>query len=253
MTELNVDQLCVRVGATSLVDQVSFEVKGGQFAVLLGPNGAGKTSLLRAIMGAIPAYSGSVHIDGRDVATLDRLARARHLSYLPQQRSLAWPLPVREVVALGRYCHGLRGNTPSPDDERAIQRALEAADLSALAQRATNTLSGGELARVHCARALCAEAPLLIADEPTAALDLRHAFSMMDVLREFTNRGGAVLVVLHDLVLAARYATHLYWMRDGHLVAQGTVDETLTEARCAEVYGIRARIEGRSLTIDGPL
>lgn len=253
MTELRVDKLSVTVGDATLVDEVSLSIKGGQFAVLLGPNGAGKTTLLRAMIGGVKMTSGSVHLDGKAVPGLDRMERARRLSYLPQQRSLAWPLPVRDVVALGRYCHGLRGSRPSPDDERAIQRALVATDLVELAERPTNTLSGGELARVHCARALCAEAPLLIADEPTAALDLRHAFAMMDVLRDFAAQGGAVLVVLHDLALAARYATHLFWMKNACLVAGGTLEETLTEARCAEVYGVRTTIRGRSLSVDGPV
>ncbi|MEO1080360.1 MAG: ABC transporter ATP-binding protein [Pseudomonadota bacterium] len=253
MASLRVAGLTVRAGETVLVSDANFELRPGQFVALLGPNGAGKSTLIRASMGLIAADRGEASIDGRATSSLGSSERARTLSYLPQQRSLAWPLPVRDVVALGRYCHGLRGTQPRCADREAIDRAMTATDLHSLASRRTDTLSGGELARVHCARALSTESPIMIADEPTAALDLPHAFLMMDVLKSFVDDGGAALVVLHDLPLAARYASHLLWMCDGRIVADGPIDTTLTEELCAEVYGIRATIDGRRLTIEGPL
>ncbi len=252
MAELVVENLTVRVGTTALVENADYSLRPGQFVALLGPNGAGKSTLVRASLGLTASVSGGARVDGRDTRSLNHGERARLLSYLPQQRSLAWPLRVRDVVALGRYSHGMRGARPGGTDRAAIDRALSATDLLELADRRSDTLSGGELARVHCARALCAEAPIVIADEPTAALDLPHAFRMMDVLQAFVKEGGAALVVLHDLALAARYASHLLWMRDSRIVAQGPAHETLTAELCADVYGVRATVDGRRLIIEGP-
>ena len=139
------------------------------------------------------------------------------------------------------------------EDRDAIDDALRACDLTDLADRSVDTLSGGEMARVHCARALSTRAPLLIADEPNAALDPRHAFELMEILHRYALDGGGVMVILHDLALAARYANKVIWMKDGRIVAQGSAEAMLTEALCADVYGVRTRIEGKHVELLGPL
>ena len=249
MSDLSVDQLSYRVGDRVLVNRASFQIRAGDFVALLGPNGAGKTSLVNAAMGFLPIDSGQATLGGRDCASLSPTERARNIAYLPQQRDVAWPLTVRDVVAIGRYSYGTGLGFESDDDRRAIDKALEACDLRSLAGRRVDTLSGGEASRVHCARALCAGAPLLIADEPTAALDPRHAFELMDIFKAYVASGGAVLVILHDLALAARYVDKLLWMKDGEIVASGPVESTLSENLCAEVYGVRARIHDRSVEL----
>lgn len=242
MTELNLHSLSVTVANRRLVNAVSLSLRSGELLVMLGPNGAGKTSLLRAALGLQACSNGRSLLDGRPLAQLPASERARRIAYLPQQRPLAWPSPVRDVVALGRYAHGVPLGGLRGADRAAVDAAIEACDLQSLSQRSCATLSGGELARVHCARALAAQTPLLIADEPVAALDPRHQFRIMDLLRGYVDRGGGALVVLHDLNLAARYADQLLWLHQGRLCAQGTVAETLTPDRLAQIYQIDAEV-----------
>jgi iron complex transport system ATP-binding protein len=168
--------------------------------------------------------------------------RARYVSYLPQRRPLAWPNKVHDIVALGRFAHGAALGRLGPEDAQAVREAIAACDLETLATRDADTLSGGEIARVHFARALAARAPLLIADEPTAALDPMHQLGIANLLRQFVDGGGGALVVLHDVGLAARFADRLIWMRDGRIVADGTPTGTLSAELMHQVYGVRAHV-----------
>lgn len=244
-----------RVAGRTVIAGAGFALAPGSLVALLGPNGAGKSSLVRLALGLLPGATGDVMIDDMPVRGLGPADRARRIAYLPQQRPLAWPARVRDVVALGRFAHGGALGRLGAADAEAVDRALAACDVAHLGDRAADTLSGGEMARVHLARALAAEAPLVIADEPIAALDPRHQHDVMALFRAFADRGGGALVVLHDLALAARYADRLIWMRDGAIVADGPVTETLTEARIADVYGVRARIvagpSGPGVTVEG--
>ena len=253
MTELTATNVSVQVKQSKLVDQASFTLKPGELTALLGPNGAGKTSLIRASLGLVDLSAGSVELNGQDIAQLDAAARARQLAYLPQIRPLAWPNLVRDVVALGRFSHGMTLGRLGERDADAVDRAIEACDLTHLADRHADTLSGGELARMHCARAFAAETPLLIADEPIAALDPRHQFRILDLIKDYVSNGGGALVVIHDIALAARYAHRLIWMKEGRVLADGTVEETLAAERIEAVYGIKARIDGKRVEMDGPV
>jgi iron complex transport system ATP-binding protein len=253
MTELVARQLSVRVGGQALLSDASFSLQAGELVALLGPNGAGKTSLVRAALGQLATTSGNVTLGGDDIGRLSPMEHARRVSYLPQMRSLAWPISVRDVVALGRYSHGASLGRLGAGDAQAVDRALAACNLEDFAGRSCDTLSGGELARVHCARAFSAEAPLLVADEPMAALDPRHQFCIMDLVADFVRRGGGALVVVHDIGLAARYATRLMWMRDGRIVVDGTPAATLTASCIQQVYGVRARVNGLEVSIEGPV
>ncbi len=251
--KLQAQDMTVEAGGATLVEAASFRLQAGELVALLGPNGAGKTSLLRGAIGLVPRSAGWARIDGEDTARMPPRRRARRLAYLPQNRPLAWPNPVRDVVALGRFSHGAALGRLRGVDRQAVEHALAACDLERLTERSTATLSGGELARVHCARAFAAEAPLLIADEPTAELDPYHQFRVMNLIRTFVNDGGGALVVLHDVVLARRYADRFIWMKDGRIVADGSPAATLSAARLGEIYGVRARVEGDRVEIEGPL
>jgi iron complex transport system ATP-binding protein len=224
----------------------------GELVALIGPNGAGKTTLLRAGLGLLALDGGSVRLDGADPRTMAAPDRARRIAYLPQSRPLAWPLKVASVVALGRFAHGAPLQTLKGEDAAAVAEALAACRLEGLAHRGTDTLSGGELARVHVARALAARAPLLFADEPTAALDPLHAFETMTILQAFCARGGGALVTLHDLSLAARFADRIVLLHEGRVLAGGPPADVLTPALLAEAYGVRAAIDGGHVRIEGP-
>ncbi|MCZ4296491.1 ABC transporter ATP-binding protein [Henriciella marina] len=253
MTELIAEKLSVHAGQTALVTEADFRVGAGEFVALIGPNGAGKTSLLRASLGLEKASGGLASIDDENSAELAPMERARRVAYLPQQRPLAWPNTVRDVVALGRYAYGAAPGRLGAQDADAVERALTKTGLEKLAYRQTDTLSGGELARVHFARALASEAGLLVADEPVAALDPRHQFRIMDIIQQYIAAGGGALVVLHDLSLAARYASRMIWMKDTRIVADGPVEDTLTANRMAEVFSVRAKVEGRAIEIEGAI
>lgn len=252
MTKLIASNLSYSVKTATLVADASFQLEPGEFVVLLGPNGAGKTSLIRASLGLAPLSRGSATLGGEETMRLSPAARAKSVAYLPQIRPLAWPNTVRDIVSLGRFSHGAALGRLKGEDAEAVDRAIAACDLSDFAQRQADTLSGGELARMHCARAFAAEAPLLIADEPTAALDPRHQFRILDLIADFVASGGGALVILHDIEMAARYASRLIWMKDGRILADGSPAETLTADRLAEVYGVKAQVDGLRVEMSGP-
>lgn len=243
MTELAATDVYVRAGDAVLVDRVSLSVRPAELVAILGPNGAGKTTLLRRMVGLADPDAGSVTLDGRDCAGLSPIERAKLISYLPQRRPLAWPNKVHDIVALGRFAHGAALGRLSVDDSRAVDEALASCDLAHLADRGADTLSGGEIARVHFARAIAGRTPLLVADEPVAALDPRHHLRIARLLRDFVDNGGGALVVLHDVPLAVRFADRLVWMRDGKVLAEGSPDDTLTPEIMEDVYGVRARVD----------
>lgn len=253
MTSLIAKSLSLSADDKSLVHEASFELSQGELLVVLGPNGAGKTSLIRGLLGLLKGTSGSATLDGQQTLDLAPAERARSVAYLPQIRPLAWPNQVRDIVALGRFSHGASLGRLSKTDAEAVDRAIAACDLGHLAKRSADTLSGGELARVHCARAIAAQAPLLIADEPTAALDPRHQFRILDLIKTYVEDGGGALLVLHDIELAARYATRLIWMKDGRILADGSPEDTLTTERLADVYGISARVDAGRIFMEGAL
>lgn len=256
MNELSVREISITRGASGIVRGASMNLKSGELVVLLGPNGAGKTSLLRAALGLIEADGGEAKLDGVDVTTLSPSERARRISYLPQARPLTWPACVRDVVALGRFAHGAPPGRLVGVDAEAVDEVMQSCGLADLADRSTATLSGGELARVHFARAFAARTPLLIADEPVAALDPLHQHQILRLLRAYVDDGGGALCVLHDINLAAQYADRLVWMKAGEIVADGSVRETVTPERLAEIYGVDAKVTdhgaGLSVAISGP-
>lgn len=242
---LQVSEASLAVKGAVLLDRASLSLAPGELVVLLGPNGAGKTSLLRVALGLTAPDNGSALLRGEPAASLSSRDRARAVTYLPQMRDLAWPMRVRDVVALGRFAYGAAPERLGPADAEAVAQALAACDLDPLADRATDTLSGGELARVHIARALASQAPLMLADEPVASLDPRHQHSVMRLIRGFVDRGGGALVVLHDLDLAALHADRLVWMADGRTVASGSVADTMTPHWIAAIYGVQAAVVER--------
>ena len=253
MTKLIAKDITVKADIISLVETASFTLSPGECVAVLGPNGAGKTTLLRAALGLQKLTSGTALIGGADTHSLSALARAQHIAYLPQTRPLAWPNQVKDLVALGRFSHGANLGRLKGKDLIAVNDAMAACDITHLAARSADTLSGGELARMHCARAFAAQAPLLIADEPVAALDPRHQFRVMDLIKDYVKKGGGALVVLHDISLAAKYADRIIWMKGGKIIADGPPHETLSEKRLADIYGIRASVKGDTVNIDGAL
>ncbi len=227
MAELIVSGVSVTIGAASLVEDASLRLGSGELVAVIGENGAGKSSLLRAIIGYQRGTIGTATVDGRGIDAMTATQRARAIGWLPQSVPLAWPIRVRDAVALGRFAYGGLPGRLSREDDAIVEQALADCDLLALAERSTATLSGGEVARVHLARCIATQAQLLLADEPVAALDPRHRIEVMTMLRAMTRDGAGALVVLHDLGLAARFADRIVAMKGGRIVAEGTVAQMI--------------------------
>lgn len=219
------------------VDDVSLDVGAGAFTAIVGPNGSGKTTLLRALLGQAAPEAGRVELWGRAATAWPRRDLARRVGVVVQREEPVFPLRVREAVALGRYAHLGRWEGFGAADHEAVDRALGRADALELADRWTPTLSGGEWQRVRLARALAQEPDLLVLDEPTASLDVRHEMELFElVAQEVRARRLAALVVTHHVNLAARFADHLLVMRDGRAAALGPPAAVFTRALLEEVF-----------------
>ena len=242
MTDVCVSNLSYEIEGQEILSDISMTIAPGKLVVLLGSNGSGKSTLMKCVLGLLAPTSGSVTIDGVNIQSLNAIDKARRLSYLPQRRPMAWPITVRDVVALGRFAYGASVGKLRGPDERAVEEALSTCELVHLKHRRIDTLSGGETTRVHCARTFAAEAPLLFADEPTTALDPRHQLDIMQRLRSYVSDEQGAFVVAHEPALAARFADTLVWMKAGRIIATGSPAETLTSELLAKTYGIRARV-----------
>jgi iron complex transport system ATP-binding protein len=237
---LSAQGLNVKLTGRLVLNDISLALSSGHLVALVGPNGAGKTTLLRALAGLVASH-GAVHVGGDALSSLTLRERARRFAYLPQGHIMYWPLPARDIVALGRYPHGATDPARlTPDDTEAVRRAMQATDVMEFSERRVTELSGGERSRVALARVLAVEAPVILADEPTASLDPRHQIDVMKSLRIAADQGTLVIVVTHDLGLAARFADTVLVLSDGRLVSQGAPAEALSEQVVADVFRISA-------------
>lgn len=238
--KLEVRDITVRVGDKVLVSNASFSVASGELVGLIGPNGAGKSTLLKAVIGVRPRDAGEVMVDGQPMSSFSSRERAKRLAYLPQERRIEWRLPARDVVMLGRYPHHSGFGGPTEVDRNVVDGVLARADAAAIQGLPATVLSAGEKARVLLARALAVQAPILIADEPITALDPYHQLQVMEILREEAKAGRAILVVLHDLMLASRFMDRLVLMSEGAIIASGKPADVLSDERLRTVYRVDA-------------
>jgi len=229
-----VEGLHVRLGSREVLSGVDVVARAGEVLALVGPNGAGKSTLLGAIAADLPAAAGVVRIHGRAAGEWAAGELALRRAVLPQAASLSFPFAVEEVVRMGRAPWA--GTEREDEDDVAVAEAMGAAEVAEFAGRPFSALSGGERARVALARVLAQRAPLLLLDEPTAALDLRHQELVLRVCRERARAGDAVVVVLHDLGLAAAYAHRVAILSAGRVVADGTPEGVFEERLLSDVY-----------------
>lgn len=235
---LEARELAVRIGAATLLDNVSFDVTYGSLRAVVGPNGAGKSTLIKSLLGLVP-HTGRVLVDGSELAQLSAADRARTIAYVPQRSSLATGIPVRDVVAQARYAYRSRFGLTDPNDA-AVTRAIEQTGLEPFARRAYDTLSGGEQRRVLIARALATGAKVLLFDEPTAGLDIAYALRFFELTRGLKAGGYAIVCVLHDLAEAKRHADRVLLLSAGRTVADGPAADVLSEANIVKVYGVHS-------------
>ena len=236
---LQASGIAVRIGRQALVENVHLTLPVGSMTVLLGPNGAGKTTLLRVLAGVLMPTTGDVYLDGKRVQQMGRSAVARRCAYLPQHTGATFDICAEDVVALGRYPHVGPWRAFSRRDYDAIHRAMERVGVSALRRRALPTLSGGERQRVLIARALAQEAPVLLLDEPSAALDIGRQMELMALLADLHAEGRTILAALHDLRLAMEFFPRAILLHAGRLVAEGATAALLVGSHVEMAYGVR--------------
>jgi iron complex transport system ATP-binding protein len=244
MSILDASQISVRRGRRIILDQVSLHAESGEFVAVIGANGAGKSTLLSVLAGLLKADAGLVALDGLSIHSLPGLKLARRRAYLPQNPRCEWPIAVERLVALGLTpALPAFGGLP-PSFEPLITQALEACDLIDHREQPATTLSGGELARAMLARALVGNPDVLIVDEPIAGLDPKHALDTARRLQALAKGGKLVIAAIHDLTLAARYATRIFALGNGTVQGDGPTQTTLTPALIRSAFDVDACVCG---------
>ncbi len=246
---LRAQDVSVSLGGRDILSHVSLAFAPGQVTAIVGPNGAGKSTLLTSLVGLRAPGHGQVVLEGSAILAMSARERARRIAYLPQTPEIAWGLDVRTFVRLGRTAHtGVFGESAA--DAFAVDAALASTGLSGFAARDIRTLSGGERARAHIARALAGEPDWLVADEPLTGLDLGHQLDAADLLKGAAARGMGVVVSVHDLGFAVRAADRIVVMMEGQILSDGAPAEALTAEVLAKAYAVDAHwVAGQS----GPL
>lgn len=243
MSELRTEDLQVGYGELVVLDGVTLQVPSGKITALVGRNGCGKSTLLKTMARILKPSRGKVYLDGEEVLAMSTREVARKLAILPQSPSAPSSMTVRGLVELGRYPHQNLLGQKTAEDVRAVGWALEVTGLEELALRHLSELSGGQRQRAWIAMALAQGTELLLLDEPTTYLDMAHQLEVLELLRRLnTQEGKTVVMVVHDLNHATRYADHMVAVLDGRVVSEGPPGELLTPDFFVEVFGVRARV-----------
>ncbi|WP_435553174.1 heme ABC transporter ATP-binding protein, partial [Natrinema sp. CGMCC1.2065] len=245
---ISITDCSLSFGDLAVLENVSLTIEPGEFVGFVGPNGAGKTTLLRLISGALAPDSGSIAIDGTDVHGLSSRASSRLVSVVPQDTTLSFSFPVRDVVEMGRHPHRSRFSSATPADRAAVERALERTRTAELADRPIDEVSGGQRQRVVLARAIAQETPVMLLDEPTASLDINHQVETLELVRELVAEGRTVVAAIHDLELAARYCDRLVLLADGRVAADGPPSSVLTREALADSFDANAVVTPSPVT-----
>jgi iron complex transport system ATP-binding protein len=241
---LSIDKITVRYGPSEVLRDISFTLREGEIVALLGPNGSGKTTLIKGLNGTLPTAAGQIVLHGQPLGSYSRRQIARRIAVVAQENETKFPVTVLEFVLSGRFARGTAFGWESAEDIAVADKALRECDLADLGSRLMNELSGGERQRVVLARAIAAEAKVLMLDEPTANLDLAHQALMFRLVRERCDREGyAAIVITHDLNLAAAFANKVLMLRTGRIFAAGPPDEVLTESNIRAVFGVHALLD----------
>jgi len=226
----------------NIIHQLTLTLTPGHITALVGPNGCGKSTLLRGLSRLLKPAHGAVYLDGQDIHAMKAKDLARQLGILPQAPTAPEGLTVHELVAQGRYPHQNWFQQWSGDDERIVAEALEQTNLTLFADRPVDTLSGGQRQRAWIAMALAQQTNVLLLDEPTTYLDLAHQIDVLDLLAELNEQGRTIVMVLHDLNQAARYADTMVALRGGQIIVQGTPQQVMTSENLKQVFGLNAHI-----------
>ncbi|MEM9131970.1 MAG: ABC transporter ATP-binding protein [Actinomycetota bacterium] len=253
MPTLEAQRLTLGYGPVTVIDDLSVDVPPGEITAVIGANGCGKSTLLRALARLLRPSGGAVLLDGKEIHRYPSKKVAQRLGLLPQSPRAPDGISVADLARRGRYPHQKLFEQWSADDEQAVQRAIELTGTQELAARPIDELSGGQRQRAWIAMTLAQETPMLLLDEPTTFLDIAHQVEVLDLLRRLNRtEGRTVVMVLHDLNHACRYATHLVALADGVIAAQGRPVEVITPELVSEVFGLDVVVIDDPVT-GGPL
>lgn len=238
---LRAESLISGYGGRTIINGVDLILPAGRISVIVGANACGKSTLLKTLSRLLPAQNGHVLLDGKRIDQLPSKELARTMGLLPQQPIAPEGIAVADLVGRGRHPHQKLFRSWTAEDDRAVAEALIATGVVELAERPVDELSGGQRQRVWIAMALAQETDILLLDEPTTFLDVAHQIEVLDLLTDLNrSRGTTIAMVLHDINLAARYADHLFAVRNGEMIASGPPQETVTTELVAEVFGLDA-------------
>ena len=239
---LHAEKIELRYADRTIVDKLTLEIPDGGFTVVVGPNGCGKSTLLRALGRMLTPRSGRVVLDGNDIRSYRTKNVARRIALLPQSPLSPGAISVADLVSRGRYPYQSMLRQWSPEDERVVSEALTEVGMRYAADQLVDELSGGQRQRVWIAMTLAQRTPVLLLDEPTTFLDIAHQIEVLDLCSQLHQSGRTLVAVLHDLNLAARYATHVVAMRSGKIVMQGSASEVFTPELLREVFDLEALV-----------
>ena len=228
-------------GETPVLNSVSFEINGAQFVSIIGPNGVGKSTLIHCINRILTPQAGKVEIDGRDVGDIPQKELAKLVGYVPYSSGTSFPMSVVDTVMLGRYPHS--GSRRTEADLRKVHSVLRMLRIEGLSLRSFNELSAGQHQKVMLARGFAQRTPILLLDEPTANLDIKHQLGVTRLLREMAHdRDMLIIMISHDINIAAKYSDRIIMMHDGTIYAMGTPKEVITEDNLRTVYGVSSKV-----------
>ena len=246
---IRLEQVQFRLGSRQLLQPLDLQIPQGQVCGLIGHNGSGKSTLIKLLARQQSASGGRILLDGEDLASYSSREFARRVAYLPQQPAATDQLTVRELVRFGRQpWHGLLGRF-GPDDQRVVARAMALTQIEPYADRLVESLSGGERQRVWLAALIAQQTRYLLLDEPTSALDVAHQVEVLALIRQLSHELDlGVVLVLHDINMAARYCDRLVALREGALLRQGTPEELMTSATLADIYQMPMQVLAHPVT-----
>ena len=224
------------------IDDISFKLNTGEVTAIIGPNGAGKSSLLKILAGILVPEQGQISLNETRYSDIPSDKRAQSIAYLAQDSFVYWPMPVRDIIALGRIPFQNDCNYSNRKDSQIIDNVINDLNLKAYESRSFHSLSGGERARVLLARALVSQSHVLLVDEPIASLDLKYQFEIMELLRKVASQGVCVVVVIHDLSIAANYCDRFFLISQGKLLHEGRRDAVLNTENIQKAFGVKVEV-----------
>ncbi len=249
MTNLSAKNISFYIDKNKIINDVNLDINTGELVCLVGPNGAGKSSLMKLLLGLIKPSSGIIMLNGLAMKHYPRKEKAIEISYLPQVRTVDWSVSVYDVIKLGRYPHNQNLNYLNKTDKDAIGKAISLCGLENFIHRKIDTLSGGEISLVHCARAFASETPFLFADEIVASLDPFHEIKIMNILRDYIKTKKSALIIMHNLNLATHFADRIIWMKDGSILADGNPKNNLNPELVKETFGVQCTVNELEISV----